>query len=391
MLKTYKYRIYPNQQQKELIDKTFGICRLVYNLALETKIRAWQSANINLSAYDLQKQVPDLKRAYPWMREVDSNAILDGIKNIDKAFKNFFNGGGFPKFKKKTGKQSFQWHNSVRRIDWINSTLNIPKIKEIPIILSKTFEGQIRTITISKTTTGKYFASILVDDKQQAPVKPIIDSDKAIGIDLGIKSFAVISDGQSFEPNQYLKASLNRLKSLQHRADRKKKGSNNQNKANKKVALLYEKIANQRVDYIHKITTGLVRDSQANTFVIEDLHTLAMLKNRSLSKVVQDASFGEFGRQMKYKCNWHGKNLIVIGRFEPSSKTCSSCGVINDTLTLAHREWQCKCGATHDRDLNAAKNILKIGIEKYSGRVTPGEPVESRRLCRAKKQELCIT
>jgi putative transposase len=374
-----------------MIEKTFGICRLVYNLALETKIRAWQSAQKRLSAYDLIYQVPELKEAYPWMAEVDSQAINASINKLDNAFDGFFKGRGFPKFKNKRGRQSFQCPNNSRRVDFNKGTITVPKIPNIKAAISRTFDGQIKTITISRTPTGKYFASVLVDNKRELPAKAAIDPTTTVGIDLGIKSFVVTSDGRFYEPNRCLKNSLQRLKCLQRRASRKKKGSNNRKKANLCVAILHEKITNQRADYIHKITTGLIRENQAETFVIEDLNVVGMLKNHNLAQAISDVSFGEFVRQMRYKCEWYGKNLIQIGRFEPSSKTCSACGHIKQDLTLADREWTCEaCESTHDRDLNAAKNIKQMGLKQYLGRGTPEEPVESRRLRRAKKQESCV-
>lgn len=386
MLKAYKYRIYPTDQQKVLIQKTFDVCRVVYNLALETKIYAYRSHGVNLSYFTLTTQLKDLKNSNIWMKEIDSQAINATLKNLDAAYKNFFRCGGYPKFKKRGSVHSFQCPHNIRRLDWSKNTLTIPKIKDIPIVLDRKFEGLIKTITIRKTSTGKYYASILVDNKQSLPTKPEICN--SIGVDVGIKSFAVTSDGRSFDSTRKLKENLLRLKVLQKRASRKKKGSNNRKKANLKVALLHEKITNQRNDYCHKVTTELVRDSQVDTFVIEDLNVAGMMKNRKLSQAIQDVSFGEFFRQMQYKCDWYGKNLIKIGRFEPSSKMCSDCGKINENLTLADREWTCECGSTHDRDLNAAKNIKRIGLEKYTGRGTTGELVESRRLRRAKKQEL---
>lgn len=388
MLKVYKYRLYPTENQRLKIDQTIGVCRLVYNLALETKIRAWQSAQKSLSSIDLCYQLPQLKSAYPWIAGVDSQAVQASIKKLDKSFRNFFRGNGFPKFKSKKNGGSFQCPNNARRIDFEKSVLTIPKIKDIPMELSHQFEGKIKTVTISKTPTGKYFASILVDNGKDLPAKSIINPETTIGIDVGIKSFVIVSDGRSFEPNRYLKNSLKRLQCLQRRTSRKKKCSKNRKKANLCVAKLHEKIANQRVDYCHKITTGLIRDNQAETFVIENLAVVNMLKNRKLSQAISDVSFGEFSRQMKYKCNWYGKNLIVIDRFAPSSKRCSECGEINHELTLSDREWICTCGTHHDRDLNAAKNIKYFGLEKHSGAGSSGEPVESRLLRRAKKQEV---
>lgn len=373
-----------------MIDRTFGICRLVYNLALETKIRAWQGAQKNLSAYDLMYQIPELKEAYPWISEVDSQAVNASINKLDAAFKGFFRGNGFPKFKSRKGRQSFQCPNNTRRVDFEKNTISIPKIPAIKAAISRTFDGQIKTVTISRTPTGKYFASVLVDNKKDLPAKPAVKPETTIGIDVGIKSFVVTSDGLFFEPTRYLKNSLERLKCLQRRASRKKKGSNNRKKANLCVAILHEKIHNQRVDYCHKITTGLIRDNQADTFVIEDLAVVNMLKNRKLSQAIADVSFGEFFRQLAYKCEWYGKNLVKIGRFEPSSKTCSHCGHVKDDLTLADREWTCDgCGLIHDRDLNAARNIKAFGLKQYSRPGRPEEPVESRRLRRAKKQESC--
>lgn len=390
MLKAYKYRIYPNKTQQGLIDFNLSVCRLVYNLALDTKIQVWQASKINLSAYDLHKQLTELKGAYPWMHKADITALQASITNMDAAFKGFFNGNGFPKFKRRKGEQAYQCRR-VGRINWLKSTLSIPKIKDIPISLSREFKGQVRMITIRKTLTGKYYASILVKNEQIIPSKEAIHSDKAMGIDAGIKSFAVCSNGLFFEPNRFLKNSLKRLQCLQRRASRKKKGSNNRQKANKCVAILHERITNQRVDYCHKVTTGLIRDNQTDTFVIEDLNVAGMMSNRKLSQAISDVGFGEFRRQMQYKCDWYGKNLIVIDRFAPTSKRCSDCGEINQELTLADREWTCACGSHHDRDLNAAKNIKRFGLQQVlnnSPEVIGEEPAELRRIRRAKKQEV---
>jgi putative transposase len=388
LLKAYKYRIYPNDEQRVLIDKTFGVCRLAYNLALETKITAWESAEKKLSVFDLINQLPELKIEYPWMKEVDSQAIQASVKKLEHSFRGFFNGKGFPKFKSKWGNQSFQCPSNTRRLDFEKGILTIPKIPNIKTVVSRQFNGKIKMITISRAATGKYFASILVDSKSIAATKNAVKTETAIGIDVGIKSFAITSDGRFFEPSRFLKNSLRRLQCLQHRASRKRKGSNNRKKANVCVARLCEKIKNQRVDYCHKVTTELIRDSQTDTFVVEDLNVAGMAKNRNLSQAIRDVSFGEFFRQMAYKCDWYGKNLIKIGRFEPSSKTCSHCGHIKQDLTLSDREWTCEaCGTIHDRDLNAARNIKIFGLKKYSPEGIRGEPVELRRLRRAKKQE----
>jgi putative transposase len=392
MLKAYKYRIYPNKSQSVMIEKTSGICRLVYNLALETKMRAWQGMQKNLTAFDLIKQIPELITAYPWIGEVDSQAIRWAILSMEKAYASFFRGAGFPKFKKKSNDQSFGCPFNTRKVDFEKGTISIPKIHRIKAVLDRPFEGQIKTITITRTATKKYFASVLVDNKKELPSKCSIRPETTIGIDVGIKSFVVTSDGRSFEPNRYLKNSLARLQCLQRRASKKTKDSNNRKKVNLCVAKLHEKIRNQRVDYCHKITTGLIRDNQAETFVIEDLAVINMLKNRNLSQAIADVSFGEFFRQLQYKCEWYGKNLIKIGRFEPSSKTCSFCGHIKEDLILVDRDWVCEnCGTSHDRDLNAARNIKDFGLRQYSGPGRSVEPVESRRLRRTMKQECIIS
>lgn len=363
MLKAYKYRLYPNVDQCDKIDKTISVCRLVYNLALEVKIRAWQSARKNLSAFDLHKQLPELRKSFKWIADVDSHSLKAAILNLDRAFRGFYKGMGYPKFKKKQSYGAFQSPWNKREVNFTNSTLTIPKIPNIPIKISRQFIGIIKTVTITKTPTGKYFASILVDDGIVCPKKPDISSTKSIGIDVGINSYVVTSDGRQFEPNRQLKNSLNRLKCLQRRAAKKQKGSNNCKKANKCVSILHEKIVNQRTDYIHKMTTQLIRDNQTESFVIEKLNVAGMLKNDKLSQAISDVSFGKLFEVLKYKCEWYGKNLITIDQFAPSSKRCSCCGSINKSLTLSQREWTCSdCTTHHDRDYNAAKNILWYGL-----------------------------
>jgi putative transposase len=383
LLKSYKYRIYPTKEQKEKIDQHFGCCRLVWNIALAAKKQAWESNRINVSRYDLQKQLVDLKQSNKWLYDVNAQSLQSVLLNLDNSYKGFFKGMGFPRFKKKTGHQRFQCPQNVSLTDGL---ITIPKIKDISIVLSRKFEGKIKTVTISKTPTCKYFASILVEKQiEKVATKPITPA-TTLGVDVGIKSLAITSDGRIFEANRKLKDSLKRLQCLRRRASRKKKGSKNRKKANKCLAILHEKITNQRTDYIHKITTGLIRDNQTETIVIEDLNVVGMLKNRNLSQAISDVSFGEFVRQLTYKCSWYGVNLIKIGRFDPSSKRCSDCGEIKKDLALADREWTCQCGSIHDRDFNAAKNIKWFGLNN-SRRGTSDEPVELSAIAGTKKQE----
>lgn len=369
----YKYRIYPTAAQAIKIEQTIGVCRLVYNLALETKIWAYKSYKINLTAFDLCYQLNDLKATYLWMKEIDSQAIQASIKKLDRTFRNFFKGNGFPHFKSKhKGIQSFQCPNEPRRINWQKATLTISKIKDIPIVLSRKFEGKIKTVTISRTTTGKYFASILVEQIENHPIKQPIKT--AVGIDLGINNFLVLSNGTTHDNPKYLRESIARLKVLQRRASRKKKGSANRKKANLKVALLHERITNKRLDFIHKVTSGLVNDNQVDTFVMEDLNVKGMISNHCLAQAISDVSWGKFKEILKYKCDWHGKNLLFIDRFAPSSKKCSACGQVKEELSLDDRTYHCEhCGHVIDRDVNAAINIKDFGL---AGQGMPLVPVE---------------
>lgn len=400
MLKAYKYRIYPNNQQRELIDKTLSYCRLVYNLALDTKIYVWNSRKISLSNFDLNNQLPELQNANPWLKEVNSQALRAAIRNMCSAYTKFFNhGGGYPKFKNKKGRQSFQCINNARKIDFENKLLTIPKIENIPIALSRIFSGTIKTVTISREPSGKYFASILVDNKKSLPEKQKVEREKTIGIDLGLKDFAILSDGTKKENPRHLRNSLQRLKILQRRAQRKT-GIQNKKKAYQKIRLQHEKIKNQRTDFLQKLSSEIVYDSQVTTICMEDLAVKNMMRRakpkqdasgkylhngqaqkRGLNKSIADAGWADFVRMVEYKCAWDGKNFIKIGRFEASTKTCSCCGAVNDLLTLKDREWTCaNCGTTHDRDVNGAVSVKEFGLKKYFSKLTPmgsrGEPAE---------------
>lgn len=358
MLRAYKYRIYPTNEQEVLINKTFNACRFVYNLALQVKQYAWQTQRKTLTGYDLQKQLTELKKDCGWLREVSSEALFKSILNLDAAYKSFFRKGGFPKFKNKRGKKSFHARQSIK-VKWESNLVNIEKIKNIPIVLSRTFVGEIRQATVSKTSTGKYFISILVKDDEEIPVKLPIQN--ALGIDLGLKHFVITSEGHKFDNPKYLRSSLSHLKYLNRQVSKKIKGSNNRRKAIHKLALQHERITNQRKDFLHKLSSKLISDNQALCF--EDLNIRGMVKNHNLAQSISDVSWSEFISMCKYKAEWYGKNVLFIPRFAPSSKTCSNCGCVNDELTLKQRTWTCICGATHDRDINAATNIKNIALK----------------------------
>jgi putative transposase len=388
MFKSYQYRLYPTAQQAQTFDQWISVCRFVYNLALETKINAWKSANKNLTAYDLCKQLKELKTV-DWVADVDSQALYNEMDKLEKAYKGFFKGNGFPRFRKKSGVGSFSCHGNKREVNWETGMLTIPKIKDIPINLTRKFEGKIKTVTISRSATGKYYASILVDNGVELPTPKEIKPETSIGIDVGISNLVVTSTGDVYPNIRSLKSNLDRLKVLQRRASRKKKGSQNRRKANKRVAVLHERIRNIRVDHIHKITSALVKtkihDSQVESIMVEDLNVAGMMKNRNISQAISDASLSEIMRQLDYKCKWEGINFVKIGRFDPSSKLCNNCGTKNDDLKLSDRIWTCgSCGSTHNRDLNAALNVKDLGLLR-SGRSE--EPVELSALAGAGKQE----
>jgi putative transposase len=358
MFKSQKYRIFPTKQQEVLINKHIGACRFVYNLALETKLMAYAGNKINLSCFDLMKQLPDLKKECIWLKEINSQSLQVSLINLDKAFMGFFKRkSSFPKFKKKISKKSF---NIPQSIFIKENKLFIPKFnKGIKIILSKEINDKIKQATITKSKTNKYFVSILVDTQKETPIKQSIKENTTVGIDLGIKSFLVTSNNQIFENPKYLKQSLLKLKYIQRKYS-KYKGKRTKHK----LALLHEKIANQRKDFLDKTSIQLIKNH--DSIAIEDLNIQGMVKNHKLAQSINDVGWSMFITMLEYKAEWYGKNILKIGRFDPSSKTCSNCGSINKELKLQNREWTCKhCGSILDRDTNAAINIKSFALKNY--------------------------
>ncbi len=364
MLRAYKYRIFPNLEQKATINNTFGQVRFVYNLGLETKITAYAGNKINVHCFDLMKQVKELKDTdCPWLKEAPSQALQMALRNLDNAYTNFFKGKGFPKFKSKHGRQSYQLPQGVY-LDKDKKNIFIPKLKLLPIALDREFKGLIKTVTVSRTTTDKYFVSILVETGTELPLKKEINEQTTVGLDLGIKDFVITSDGKKFENKDFFKSVMKKLRVEQRSLSRKKKGSNHYKKQKMVVALLHEKIRNQRKDYLHKISSYLVNNY--DTICLENLAVANMVKNHNLARAISDMGWGEFRTMLEYKAEWYGKNISIIGRFEPSSKTCSCCGNINKELKLSDRTWTCvKCSTEHDRDVNAANNIKTFGLRTY--------------------------
>jgi len=356
MFKAHKYRILPTNSQKELIHKHIGSVRFIYNLALETKTTAYLSNKTILSRYDLQKQVVDLKKECVWLKEVNSQSLQVALLNLDAAYSKFFKGAGFPKFKKKLNGGSFSIPQNVLVVD--NNKLVIPKFKEgIDIVLHREIRGTIKSATISVTATGKYFVSILIDTNTEIPIKAPITESTTIGIDLGIKNFAITSDGKVFENPKNLRKAQSKLKYLQ------RKYSKNKGKRTKqRLALLHEKVVNKRKDFLHKVSTKLICENQ--TIAIEDLAVKNMMKNHNLAQSISDVSWSTFVTMLEYKADWYGKNILRIGRFAPSSKTCSCCGYINKELKLKDRSWTCpKCSSVLDRDVNASINIKSFALK----------------------------
>ena len=369
MLKSYKYRIYPNQEQKELMQKIFGQVRFVYNLGLETKITNYLGNKKNITSIDLSNQIKELKDTEcPWLKESPSQSLQMSVRNLDNAYTNFFRGKGFPKFKNKYSKQSFQLPQGV----WItdnNKQIYLPKLNLVDIDLHRIFKGDIKTVAVSKTVTNKYYVSILLENHQVKPEKKQIKVETSVGIDLGIKDLVITSDGMKFKNHDFFKSEMKNLRVEQRSLSRKKKGSNHYLKQKMVVALLHEHIRNQRQDYLHKISKYLV--DNYDTICMEDLNVSGMVKNHNLSRAILDMGWNELKLMIEYKCEWYGKNISMIGRFDPSSKTCNVCGTINKNLKLSDREWTCmitsrtffwKCNSHHDRDTNAAINIKNFGL-----------------------------
>jgi putative transposase len=380
MLKAYKYRLYPTELQTQNLIQAMGCTRYIYNKAKETSDKHYQETGKTISAFEMiTRMLKEEKAANEWLKQPYSQSLQMAVLNFESARSNFLNGiSNFPVFKKKTGRDSIQFPQHIK-VDFKANRTTLPKLGKVFTVFDRKFDGKIKTCTVSKTPTGKFFISVLVDNGAELPPKSLIKEGTTIGIDLGLKHFATLSNGQKINNPKFLRNQLERLAVLQRRASKKQKGSNNRKKANLRVARLYETITNQRTNFLQQLSTSLIRENQ--TIVIEDLNIAGLLKNGRLAREISDVSWGSFIRMLTYKAEWYGKNLFQIGRFEPSSKTCSCCDHINEELTLKDREWEClNCHTIHDRDINAAINIKNIGLKNYlqvqSGQELPVEPTE---------------
>jgi putative transposase len=373
--RAYRYRFYPTDEQAHNLACTFGCVRFVYNYALSRRKRAYFDHHIKLSTKDLSAAITALKReeGTAWLKEVSSVPLQQALKHLDAAYTNFFEGrADYPTFKKKHHAQSATYTDNAFTLK--GGKLTLAKQKEpLHMVWSRPLpEGaQPSSVTVSKDKSGRYFVSLLVEEG--IGTFPFID--KAVGIDLGLKSFLIPSDGETLPNPKYYARDEKKLAKAQRKHARAKKGSKNRNKARKKVARLHARIADTRHDFQHKTSTKLIRENQV--ICLETLNVKGMLKNHKLAKAISDVGWGEFTRQLEYKAKWYGRTIIKIDRWYPSSKTCSDCGHVLDTLTLDVREWVCPCcGAWHDRDINAARNILAAGlaVAACGGMVRPGDP-----------------
>ena len=369
MERGYRYRIYPTPEQEVLILKTFGCVRFVYNWGLELKSRLWKEEQKGISRFELQDLMQkELKSKHEWLKEVNSQSLQFAVKQLTDAYNLFFKGTRrYPVFKSKYGRQKFNCPQHCR-VDFKHGRLEIPKFlgnNSIKCVFHRRFTGKIGRVTITRECDGRYYATILVNDNCNAlPKKPVLE-ETTIGIDTGLKSFAVLSTGEIIESPTFSKNEKKHLATLQHSLSRKVKGSSNYRKAKLRVARLHSKVSNRRSDFLHKLTHRLTRESQAGTICVEDLNIKGMTKNHHIAYSIVDAGLGEFYRQLSYKCDWYGVNYRVIGRFEPSSKQCHVCGYRRPKLSLSTRQWTCpSCGTRLDRDLNAAINIKNFGLRK---------------------------
>ena len=364
MLKTNKYRLYPNKEQEMIINKIFGSVRFVYNKMLKFKQDLYNQTSLSFSKIDMNNWCTRvLKDEYVWLKEIDKFSLTNAIYNLDKGYNKFFKEhSGFPKFKsKKNNHESYttNYTNNNIVVDYNNNKIKLPKLGLVKAKVHRKINGKIKNATISRVPSGKYFVSVTYECNNNS-VLPI--TNKQVGIDLGIKDLVITSDGIKYNNPHTLKQNISRLIKLQRKLSKKIKGSNNYNKLKKKIAICYEKITNIRKDNLHKISHKLINENQV--IVTEDLYVKNMVKNHNLASSITDASFGELIRQLEYKAAWYSRTLIKIDAFYPSSQLCHVCGYqFKEVKNLSIRNWECpNCHTQHDRDINAAINIMQEGL-----------------------------
>lgn len=366
MKRAYKYRLYPNKTQQVLLRQTFGCCRYVYNATLDTKIKAYETNKMTLSKFDCIKLITGLKKEHEWLRVVPHVCLPQAVYDMDSAYQMFFKTKqGFPRFKSKhRSKQSCRFPIPFCSIDQETHHIKLPKLGLVRYKQDCRFNGQLRNVTVSCDGCGHFWASCLVETGVAVPKpEPITSQSKCIGLDLGLKDFIVTSDGCKIPNSRFADVIDRRISRLQKIESRRQKGSRRRAVIRLKINRLYAIKRNLINNFIHHVVNGILGESQA--VFIEDLNVKGMMGNHSLAKSIQSVCWSEFVRVLDYKARWLGRTVLKIDRFFPSSKTCGCCGFKNDSLTLKDRSWTCPaCGAVHDRDLNAASNILRDGLAR---------------------------
>lgn len=366
--RSYRFRFYPNEKQRHQLAVDFGVARWCWNTALDTRSFCWKALGRSVSSVDLSRAITELKRdpEYVWLKDANSGVITQKLRDLDTAYKNFFAGRAkYPRFKKKAYRQQVRYQldqRQVGRMYCAGSLLKLPKLGALNVRWSRVPTGVPKMATITKDSIGRYFVSFSVEEI----VSPLPQKANAVGVDLGIKDVFVTSDGEKSGNPRHLRQLLRKKRIFGRRLSRKRKGSARWHTMRRKLAKLDAHIAACRSDFLHKATTEIVRAYQV--IAVEDLNVRGMMANRCLARALGDVGMHEFRRQLAYKCDWYGRQMLVISRWAPTSKVCSTCGAVQSEMPLNVREWACPdCGAEHDRDVNAAINILKVATAGRAG------------------------